>query len=427
MLEGVVWLEAGPEATAQDAGDRVVARILTWTLWGAALTQTVALPGNIELSMVFALVAVLLLGVNNRAVVRPWRVATFGVVIALIAASSILGPGGAMSIEALGMVAVLYGIFVVAAPVSMATYCLVARGFQSLAIFIAVMVGYQWVSQLAGLPTFHLFRVLPEEMIYKSYNYLQPLRWGLSVIKPNGIFMLEASHCSQLLAIGIVVEIVLFRRLWVIGLLGLALVSTFAGTGILMLLITAPFLLPYIPRRLLHWGLLLGVVAGAGLWMGGMLDYFLGRIGEFGMVGTSGYGRFVEPYLYAVRNAFSSADVLLFGAGLGNGTTFGGFEKTKVPTPMTKSIVEVGVAAALAWLLYFHVAMLRSIAPFPIVLVVLLQYDLMNGSLLVPIHVVYCYLLCGAMVRGLPLARRVSAPLPLAAPTAPGPMGGFAS
>lgn len=406
-------METARQGTADlDSGDRLVARILVFALWGAVLTQTVGLPGNVELSLVFMPLAVLMLGACGRLEVRPWRVAGFGLVIALIAAASVLGPGGAMSVEAFAMMALLYGVFMVVAPVSAATYRLVAHGFQNLAIFIALMVGYQWASQIVGLPVFHLYRVLPEELIYRSYNYLQPLQWGVATIKPNGIFMLEASHTSQLMAIGIVVEVVLFRRLLVLALLGLGLVSTFAGTGILMLIFTAPFLLPYLHRRLIQLGLALGVALVVVLVAAGLFDYFFSRLGEFGTEGTSGYGRFVEPYLYTARHAFTGLGEFLFGAGMGNATNVGDYNKTMVLSPVAKSVLEVGVPAAVAWLLYFHVAMLRSVAPFPIVLVLLLQYDLMNGSLIVPIHVVYCYLLAGAMVQGVPVARPTAARMP---------------
>lgn len=388
----------GDTVAGTETCNATVVRIGVGALWGALLTQTISLPGNIQASLLFLVGAVVAFVLTGHAVFRPLRFIVFLTIVAMLGAGSILAFGGAVSLAALVIGIVLYTAFIFVVPCSAATYAGIARGFLGIVTFIAVIVLAQWLIQFARLPFLHLQNVVPDALFYHGYNYLQPVRWASPLLKPNGIFMLEASHTSQLLAIGIVVEMCLDRRLGRLMLFGAALLSTLAGTGVLILLLTAPFLLPQVPRRFIAPAAIAGVLVLAIAYGSGIVSYFTSRLVEFGQEGSSGNGRFIEPYQFMIDVALRDLRDLFAGVGIGNAKHLQGRSQTIVLTPLAKTIIEVGVPTAIAWMAYFHVAMFRSVAPLPIIVALILQFDLMNGSLIVPIHVAYCYLLAGAYV-----------------------------
>lgn len=379
-----------------ETSDGFVVRVIVGALWGAILSQTLALPGNIEVSAVFLLGAVGLLVITGRAILYPLRLICFAILAGLLSLTSFLALGGAVSVPALGMLFLLYGVFVFGIPITETTYREILLGFQVLASLIALLALGQWVLQAAGLPFVHLYRVVPGAFIYKTYNYIQLVSYGSTFIKPNGIFMLEASLCSQLLAIAIVFEMIYFRRPVRLLLFAAGVLSTLSGTGVLILLLTAPFLIPYVERRFVIYGLVALVPVLLGAVAFGVFDYLLHRAGEFGRGGSSGNGRFVAPYALMSDVAMRGTQEFMVGLGMGNAKLIEGVTGSVVYSPLAKAVMEMGVPLALGWLAYFHVIMLRAVAPAAVIVSMLLLYNFMNGSLLMPIIVAYSYLLVGA-------------------------------
>lgn len=195
----------------------------------------------------------------------------------------------------------------------------VARACLDLATLIAALgvlqfglqfvIGAQW-----AYPMEHW---LPPSLIAQNYNWLNPLHYGSSIYKANGLFLLEPSMFSQFLALALTLELALFRRLWRLAAFALALVVSYSGTGLMVLAVTLPILaLAYRRYEMLAIGVLLaGVVA---LFHEPLnLDLYLKRAQSFSDPHSSAFARFVGgTYLFGDYQAADPFRALVgFGAG----------------------------------------------------------------------------------------------------------------
>jgi len=133
----------------------------------------------------------------------------------------------------------------------------------------------------------------PDEQL--GANTIIPIP-GSSLIKSNGIFLSEPSVLSAMTALGILIEILEFRRPRYLILLALGLLLSYSGTGILILLFTLPLTALVHTRAQLPAVL---VVSFALTLIGtGIIDasVFTSRIGEFEDVNTSGFQRFISSF-----------------------------------------------------------------------------------------------------------------------------------
>ena len=115
-----------------------------------------------------------------------------------------------------------------------------------IAFITIVQIGGQAATGKVVVPS--MDEILPKNLIIEGFVYWQPLYWGSEIIKPPAFFFREVSFVSQFLALAIVAEIAFFRRIWRLLILIVALFSTFAGTGLLILAIMSPLLLAKLPR-----------------------------------------------------------------------------------------------------------------------------------------------------------------------------------
>jgi hypothetical protein len=180
----------------------------------------------------------------------------------------------------------------------------------------------QFFAQLVGISIFHFTGLLPSSILAER-NWNMQIPFGIDdLYKSNGFFLVEPSVASQFLAIGIIIEVLFFRRWLYLVAFGLALVLTLSGTGTLVL---ATFVLTVALR--LGWkgvalaavcivftAVLAGVVM---LTFPAVADIAVGRLNEFTTIGTSGFIRFVTPFwlINDVMREYPSA--ALFGIGAG--------------------------------------------------------------------------------------------------------------
>ena len=172
----------------------------------------------------------------------------------------------------------------------------------------------------------NLNQIVPETFRFEHYVYLQPLKWRSGFMKPNAMFFLEASFLSQFLALGMVVEFALWRRPLRLLLITSALLATFAGTGLVILVAVAPLLVARLPARVLGVTLVLAFVAFVGLLATGWFDQVLWRLGRFDQEGSSGNSRFVAP-LTLLASLCQDPSAYFQGSGVGStikdwGTSF---------------------------------------------------------------------------------------------------------
>ncbi len=195
------------------------------------------------------------------------------------------------------------------------------RRFLDFALFIAIVGIAQYALQFVigaryAYPLEHFPPPGPIS-ITKSYNTLVPLRYGATTFKSNGVFMLEPSYYSQMMAAGFALEAAGPRRLKRLACFLAGFVVAYSGTGLLML---GPALAVLIlaERRweILVFLLLAGAVLAAFAEPLG-LDLFVQRAGEFQSTRSSGYMRYVGGWHLFEQYLWPYPKRALFGMGAG--------------------------------------------------------------------------------------------------------------
>ena len=190
-------------------------------------------------------------------------------------------------------------------------------------LIIAIAGIIQFFAQFVGISIFHFSGLLPPRILAESKWHLQiPMGIG-DLYKSNGFFLVEPSVTSQFLSMGIIIEILYFRRPLYLLLFGLCLVLALSGTGELVL---AAFVLT-VAVRLGGRGVALAVASVA---FGGLVaivvmltvpavgDLVIARVNEVNTIGTSGFIRFVTPFwlMSDVLREYPSASLFGIGAGM---------------------------------------------------------------------------------------------------------------
>ena len=373
--------------------DDLVVRLVTLDLVLLVLLEKFALPlgGDAQVSSVipthYAILGVLLLA--RRAVIDPIRLILY-VVFMVLALIANLAPDRPFSVPSLLLAAVTYAGVIPVLPLEGASYRRILLNFQRVALAVCFLVFVQHACQLAGLGMPTLEHIQPEATVYHEYVYVQPLYWSSPYFKPNAIFMLEASHTSQMLAMALVLEIALFRRLRYLLALGCGLVATFAGTGLLLVVLASPFLLPRLRPAMIAAGILVMAVVLAVAAASGWFEIVGKRMDEYERQGSSANARFIQP-VQIVLETLEQHDpqTILFGVGAGN------MEKRTgvLWLAFSKVFVEYGLFAFVAWLAFFTYVMFRAPGLFIAAWIGAVQYHLLNGAFLVPVHVYLCFVL----------------------------------
>src|SRR5262249_14865420 len=79
--------------------------------------------------------------------------------------------------------------------------------------------------------------------VTKAYNTLNPVRYGQPTLKSNGVFLLEPSYYSQMLALGFAFEASTQRRLKRLACFCAGFVVAYSGTGLVMLAVVLGILI----------------------------------------------------------------------------------------------------------------------------------------------------------------------------------------
>jgi hypothetical protein len=260
--------------------------------------------------------------------------------------------------------------------------------FLNLALFICICGILQYTGQFVigvryAYPIEHF---TPDSMLTHGYNFLNPVAYGSKTMKANGVFLLEPSYFSQLLATGFAIEAAGPQRIWRLLCFCVGFVVSFSGTGLLMMAVTVPTLIIVYRRYslLVFAGLVAIVVLVGGEFIG--LDFVTRRVSEFNQTGTSGYQRYVGPTLMFDQYLLTSWQRSLFGVGAG-------MMMRMTPAPMyhvaetgwAKIILEFGFVGAIAYFGFLYLSIFR--AQQSIVLRVnLAMMTLMSGILDGPPH-----------------------------------------
>ncbi|MGG1598663.1 hypothetical protein [Paenibacillus naphthalenovorans] len=271
--------------------------------------------------------------------------------------------------------------------------------FQKL-MFAAAMIGIiQFVLQVVHIWKFQdYFNLLPAQFVQQHYQNPYPIQWGSSIYKSNGIFFLEPSFYSQFLAVAIIIELIYFKRIKSIFIYLLGLLSSFSGTGILLLCVSVPFII----YRMKLWKLF--VMAGV-LFIFSFLyinsEYssaLISRYGEFNSSQSSAFQRFIGPYKAFDEIKRSDATLLIKGIGIGKVDEYDLAFKANFST-IAKLLYEYGLIVGIVFLIFIIYSMTR-VESKALSFSFLFMYLILSGSLLQPqtIYLIYTLtLVCSSL------------------------------
>jgi len=321
-------------------------------------------PASVPISL-YGILALMALGVvTSRLVIDLKRLAAFIMVMGFLGSVMVLR-GDDWSLTSFLMMACLYATYTVS--LKSPTYN-VKRGLE---FFLNVSA----VIAICGISQFFLQFVIGPKLAFpidyyladflvEDYMFLNVLYYGSTVHKPNGIFLLEASFFSQLLAIAVLAELLSSNRLPRLLLYLTGMVVSYSGTGIIILAVTMPLLI--IAKK--RWDLMLlglGALVMAGVLFETLnLDIFLERATEFSNPNSSGFMRFVGAYYMFDQFLWVDQMRALLGYGAG---VFKDFEvRTDLPvheSALTKIVFEFGVVGAVLNIGFLVFCLAHSSAP----------------------------------------------------------------
>ena len=276
--------------------------------------------------------------------------------------------------------------------------------YQGSMIIVAILGIMQFSLQLAGLGFIDPIQKIPAQLLLTDYNTQNPLYFGSPYIKANGMFLLEPSFFSKMLALGIVIEFLTRKRLLVLSFFFIGMLVSFSGTGFIILAIASiPILLKLKPIKIMMLVILLSIPTYF-LFDQGYGDIFIDRIEEFNTPNTSANVRFVAPWLtYKEFIDFEDQGTIIFGLGAGTLTDYHGREYTfdelstvyytAHATPYIKLFVEYGLIGGL-FFVFFLIYTLISHSQYRLLTACLfINYSFLSNSLLEPPTIILCFIL----------------------------------
>lgn len=191
--------------------------------------------------------------------------------------------------------------------------------FRNLMLFFSILGIIQYFSQyVIGDWAFFMDSKMPSSIIRSNFNGMNAIDYMGSIYKSTAVFLQEPSNFSQLLAIAIIIEILYFRSPARMGFYLFALALTFSGTGLIPLLLITPVYLIHKKHYILFMALAC-IVVTAPIWSPYVgLDKTVSRATEIQNQHSSGYARFISPYLTIKKTGmFEDPVKLMFGNGAG--------------------------------------------------------------------------------------------------------------
>lgn len=233
------------------------------------------------------------------------------------------------------------------------------------------------------------FEYIPSDYIQAGFKTYYEAKQGSGWIKSNGVFFLEPSFFSQFAALSLIIEYLFFKRLKNYLIYSVALIVSFSGTGILLLLVFAIINFHKLLRlkNILLFTSVLGLLY---YFLPSYVNILLSRLDEFNSESASGFIRFVAPFV--VLKEFLSGPSVLYG--LGPGTV----DRLNLPFEVAFSVIpkiyiEYGVIAGTIFMFFILTSVLVRQDFKKISIVVMFMYLFLAGNLLSPQIVLLFYIL----------------------------------
>jgi hypothetical protein len=356
---------------------------LATPLIGATFLSKFAFPPfgaqGIGISVFLLLTALVVGSVCGCLGVEPRRLTVFVTMIGILGLFQILQPDSFSALSLLLLVAV-HLPYVFTVPHS-GDGDRIIKFFLGTATIFAICGIAQYSLQFVLNPRF-LFPIenfVPDTFIVQHFHHQAAMEYGSHEYRANGVFLLEPSFFSQVLAVAIVAELCTLSRVTRLAIFGLALLVSYSGTGILVLAICLP--LCVVQRR--RWGLLLvGLIAL--LVMIPLQEYLhadrlISRVAEFGSIQSSGYSRFVGGFYLFDQFLWHDPWRTLFGYGAGSFTNYATrVQYAAAEMALFKIVFEFGLLGAVAYFGFLFCCLFYSPAPRLLTLAVGITYFL-NG------------------------------------------------
>jgi hypothetical protein len=316
-------------------------------------------------------------------------------VVLMSATSSLLLTFESRMLTSYGLFVLIYFLFTVSRPSTPEQYQNTLQGFQFLLLILSCVGIFQYLAQFIVSPgkLVNFFGIFPASVL--PYDTQTGVTTGL---KTNGIFLPEASSMSQLMALGIIVEVLGSRRPRYLVLLTLAFLLAYSGTGITILLVG--LLMALLMNRRVQLPVLLIGFFVFGLLITGIihLSAFTSRVNEFNDTHASGFIRYVSPFWMAA-DYFPSASLarLLLGNGPG-GVGFlpergGDLVYQASGSAWFNLIYYYGLVGALVFTCFWVFCFRRSRCPKPL-LAALIYYHWGMGNILGTSTLIIMVVLC---------------------------------
>jgi hypothetical protein len=222
---------------------------------------------------------------------------------------------------------------------------------------------------------FPIENFVPGTFIVQNFNHQAAMAYGSHEYRANGVFLLEPSFFSQLLAVAIIAELGTLGRVSRLVVFGLALLVSYSGTGIIVLAICLP--LAIVAQR--RWGVLAvglcALVVLIPLQEYLHADRLISRVSEFGTIRSSAYSRFVGGFYLFDRFLWHDPWRTLFGYGAGSFTSYAARDDAG-EMALFKIVFEFGLIGAVAYFGFLFGCLFYSPVPRLLTLAVGITYFL---------------------------------------------------
>jgi hypothetical protein len=336
---------------------------------------------NAALLAIFALLVVAAL--TRVLAVSPVRLVLYGICMSIALLSALVNEHSS-SVSSLALLAVMYLPFV---------FVLTPEAGLSPERANDIFLDVAALCAVAGVVQFYAQFVVHADWLFDFTAHVPALLRGPSgyntvikaagSLKSNGFFFREPSGFSFVMALALMIECLTHRRMVRLAFLGLALLLTYSGTGLLALAIGL-----VIPMNARNLGrvLCVAVVAAALVFLleGPLnLSFTMARLDEFGSERSSAYIRYIAPGRLIADTAASAPGLLWLGHG--PGTIFRQAVGYEFHDPTwAKLIFEYGVLGFVAFLALFLASLGGPWAPTRVRAMLFSGWLIMGGHLLSP-------------------------------------------
>lgn len=337
---------------------------------------------HVELILILTYAVLGVLVLRQAVMISATRLCLLALLLAAMALSNWMSQTH-WALTATMIVLALYCPFILVLPISRASYLRILNSFQlAMLVVCAIVAAQQAVQFTIGHQYWpDLNKLVPSALLVPQYNYLRETSYGSGTFMANGIFFLEPSICSQFLAMAIVVEIALFRRLRLIA-YAAGLLLTLAGSGLFVLALSLPFVIFRLGKRFLPYALLALAVMMPIAQGVGWVDQIAARADEFTHPASSGYIRYTQPLTGMIDRLTSHPDQLFAGTGAGSTSIDTGHNSLG----LTKLVNEYGLLVGLAFYAFIFACIFGGAPSLAIAWGVFVYYSIGGGGLSVAVY-----------------------------------------